>query len=321
MQIGMCFIPSSMGLTDRVAQEAEGGGIGWFGISDTPFLYAESHACLQSAARVTSTMRIGTFVTNPVTRHWSVQAGGFRSIDEVADGRLFLGIGPGDSAVHTAGLKPASPSQLRHYVAAFRASAPASIDVMVTAGGPVSVERAASYADHLVLGQGASSDAVDELGALIDRSGGRPKRWIFMLLGLVEHESDIPEMKRQIRAPVMGYSRQAFDRTFERKGVPVETQGRLIDLYRRYDFNEHSVVGDSANARLLAGEPALEEYLFDRFALVGTPEQVGERLEMVSEQTGIDSIFLSAICADPLLLMKLAATRLMPRLNLTGNAG
>ncbi|MBS1879344.1 MAG: LLM class flavin-dependent oxidoreductase [Actinobacteria bacterium] len=329
MELGLCIIPTSLEATVEVAELAERGGIGWLGICDSPYLYAEPHACMQAAARATSAIRIGTFVTNPVTRHWTVQAAGFRALEELAPGRGFLGIAAGDSAVHSVGLEPASPAALEEYVARVREHGPDGLEVMTAAGGPRSARRAATYADHLVLGQGASEGAISFLASLAaearaEAAAAPPELalWAFMLLGLADGEAEVEATRGDIAAAVVAYSRQAFDFTFEGKAVPEDLQEPLRRLYEQYSFEEHSTPGESRNARLLRGEggPDLGSFLFERFALVGEPEAVAERLRAVLDSTGLQRIFLSAISADPVTLTRLLVDRLVPRLDQRSNS-
>ena len=319
MEIGICVLLPDLETTVRVARVAEGGGVGWFGVCDSPYLYAEPHAAMQAAARATSSMRIGTFVTNPVTRHWSVQAGAWRALSELAPGRAFMGIAPGDSAVHSVGLPPASRSAMAEYVEKIRQHGPEGLPVMVAAGGPASVRRAATYADELVIGQGASAAAMSELGAIAAeaRSAAGQSRpvnvWSFVLLNLAETPELVQAARADIKSAVVAYSRQAFDVTFAGKAVPEDLHAPLRELYAEYSFDEHSKPGESRNARLLA-RADLETFLFDRFAVVDTPEGAAERLLEVAETTGTERIFVSVISSDPVGMMRLAADRMLPRL-------
>ena len=63
---------------------------------------------------------MGTFVTNPLTRHPAVTAGAIASINELSDGRAFLGIGTGDSAVYNVGLKAARLAEFREALEAIK---------------------------------------------------------------------------------------------------------------------------------------------------------------------------------------------------------
>jgi alkanesulfonate monooxygenase SsuD/methylene tetrahydromethanopterin reductase-like flavin-dependent oxidoreductase (luciferase family) len=262
-----------------------------------------------------------------VTRNWSVQAAAFRSLDEAGPGRVYLGIGPGDSAVHSVGLKPASPKALADYVAEVCRHGPSTLPVMVAAGGPRSVAGAAAYCDHLVIGQGASLEAMTALGEIADASAreherAEPAKWVFIILCLASSEADVGSARNDVKAAVVAYSRQAFDHTFEAKGVAPELQAPLRSLYARYSFEEHSAPGETANARLLASEEfaGIGDYLFSRFAVVGTPEVAADRLLQIAGETGIDRIFMTFICSDIVAMTRLAAERMLPRLPLETKA-
>src|SRR5262249_7143381 len=61
----------------------------------------------------TSKVKIGTGVTNPLTRHPSVVASAYATLEEYSPGRMIVGIGLGDSFVGTMGMKPAKPSYFK----------------------------------------------------------------------------------------------------------------------------------------------------------------------------------------------------------------
>ncbi len=73
----------------------------------------------------TSRIKVGPFVTNPVTRHQSVHAADIAALAELhTPGRLAVVMGAGDSAVHSVGLRPAPAAQVRGALETIRAAAP-----------------------------------------------------------------------------------------------------------------------------------------------------------------------------------------------------
>jgi 5,10-methylenetetrahydromethanopterin reductase len=78
----------------KLAQLAEGVGINRLGISDVIF-YPDTYELQALCAFVTKRMSIGSLVTNPYTRHPAVIAAAVSTLDEISDGRAFLGIGVG----------------------------------------------------------------------------------------------------------------------------------------------------------------------------------------------------------------------------------
>lgn len=103
-------------VSTRMAQEAEQDG--WDGILyvDSQNLAADAYVALALAARATRSLKLGTGVTNPYTRHPAVTASAIASIQAESDGRAVLGIGRGDSALAHLGLAPASPRAFERYL-------------------------------------------------------------------------------------------------------------------------------------------------------------------------------------------------------------
>ena len=62
---------------------------------------------LSLAAQVTSTLQLGTGVTNPWTRHPAVTASAIATVQAESRGRAVLGMGRGDSSLSHLGLAPA----------------------------------------------------------------------------------------------------------------------------------------------------------------------------------------------------------------------
>ena len=80
----------------------------------------DPYIMLAMAAQATTRVGLGTLLTNPVTRHPTVTASAFATLDEVSGGRAFLVIGVGDTAVEHSGLRPASVRALRQSTADIR---------------------------------------------------------------------------------------------------------------------------------------------------------------------------------------------------------
>jgi 5,10-methylenetetrahydromethanopterin reductase len=78
----------------KLAQIAEDAGVDRLGISDVIF-YPDTYELQALCATVTKRIKIGSLVTNPFTRHPAVIAAAVSTLDEISDGRAFLGIGAG----------------------------------------------------------------------------------------------------------------------------------------------------------------------------------------------------------------------------------
>ncbi len=100
----------------RLAQSAEECGFETVYIGDSQMIWNDVWVSLGACAMATERVRLGTGVTNTITRHPSVTANAIMSLNMVSKGRAVLGIGAGDSAVRTAGLSPARIKELRERI-------------------------------------------------------------------------------------------------------------------------------------------------------------------------------------------------------------
>ena len=92
---------------------------GWRGLAlgDSQNLAADPYIELTLAAAATTTLGLGTAVTNPITRHPAATATAIATVQAESGGRAVLGIGRGDSALAHIGLAPAPVAMFEGYVA------------------------------------------------------------------------------------------------------------------------------------------------------------------------------------------------------------
>ena len=97
----------------RLAQSAEECGFETVYVGDSQMIWLDVWVVLAACAIGTKRVRLGTGVTNVVTRHPAVTAKAILTLNMLSKGRAVLGVGAGDSAVRTAGLSPARLPQIR----------------------------------------------------------------------------------------------------------------------------------------------------------------------------------------------------------------
>lgn len=97
----------------NLAKTAEECGFETAYIGDSQMIWNDVWVCLAACAVATDRIRLGTGVTNAVTRHPAVTVNAFNSLNMLSNGRAVCGIGAGDSAVRTAGLSPAKLAVLK----------------------------------------------------------------------------------------------------------------------------------------------------------------------------------------------------------------
>ena len=118
MDLGVC-IASHIGDLDYVARAEELGYThAWF--ADSHMLWSDCYATLALAAQRTSTIQIGTGVSVSGTRPAPVTAASIATINALAAGRTFLGIGTGNTAMRIMGQRPQRIAEFERYLAALR---------------------------------------------------------------------------------------------------------------------------------------------------------------------------------------------------------
>ena len=90
-------------------------------LGDSQMIWNDVWVTLGACAMATSRIRLGTGVTNLVTRHPAVTVNAAMTLNMISEGRAVLGVGAGDSAVRTAGLSPAKLDTMRERLAVVQA--------------------------------------------------------------------------------------------------------------------------------------------------------------------------------------------------------
>ena len=186
MQLGTIAAPLP-GRTARIAQRIEAQGFASLLLTDSQNLAPEAWSCLALAAQATTTLRLGTGVTNPITRDSALTAASALTLQVESGGRAILGIGRGDSSVQRIGRASLPVAAFERYVAEVRGylhgeavdrggfesriewqrfarQPPVPIEIATT--GPRVLQVAARQADRIGLAIGADTD---HLARVLDR--------------------------------------------------------------------------------------------------------------------------------------------------------
>lgn len=246
----------------HLAKRAEDAGFDYLHLFDSQSLYAEMFACLALCADCTERIKIGPGVTNPSSRIAPLMASGLGTINQLAPGRTFLGIGTGYSAMRAMGLPPATLAQLRTYIENVRAMVqgqateftfrgrtrtigfihgPGSVDdtfvnlrdpvpIYVAATGPKALALAGELADAVILSIKTPSDLdfayVREHLAVGARRVGRDPEAIPLIVQLNVYVMEPGEAfgSRWMKESVMGVSQSVVGNWGARR---VPSPGRL----------------------------------------------------------------------------------------------
>src|SRR3954453_7434803 len=119
MDIGLC-IGSKIDDIDYVVRAEElGYSHAWY--ADSQMIWSDVYACLALAATRTTRIQLGTGVSIVGTRTAPVTAAAIATINRLAPGRTFLGLGNGHTAWRLMGQKPMPMSDLEESVRVVRA--------------------------------------------------------------------------------------------------------------------------------------------------------------------------------------------------------
>ena len=157
----------------------------WLG--DSQSIWREVYVLLGAAAKVTSRVRLGTGITNPVTRLPAVTASAITTLQELSGGRAVLGVARGGSSVRTLGMKPATLAKLGQFVNQVRelcsggpTVAPRSAlglsfgapqkcpPIIVAASGPKTLQLAGRIADGVIISAGTPSSGFQKAMGCIE---------------------------------------------------------------------------------------------------------------------------------------------------------
>ena len=90
----------------KLAKEAEDLGYDACWFPDSQMIWSDCYATMAVAAQNTSRIRLGTGVSIPGTRIAPVTAHSIATVNQLAPGRVFLGLGTGHTAMRVMGQKP-----------------------------------------------------------------------------------------------------------------------------------------------------------------------------------------------------------------------
>ena len=322
-------VASPRGIT-KVARHLETAGWDGLVVVDSQNLSGDAYVALAMAATVTKRLGLGTGVTNSLTRQAAVTASAIASVQRVSDGRAVLGIGRGDSALAHLGRAPASIRQFDTYVRHLKtyldgnavsfdeidipdhqarpvaalelADSPAAsqipwlanvpkIPIEVAATGPRVIEIAALHGDRVMFTLGAERDrlawGIDVAREARNRAGLDPQGITFGAYLNAGCHRDIDTARSLVRGGLTTFAR--FSVMHGKVAGPVSRDQRdvLNALHDSYDMRDHTR-GNSRQAGTLTDD------FIDRFAVVGTPDQVTRRIKDLSE-LGLDKFILSGM--------------------------
>jgi 5,10-methylenetetrahydromethanopterin reductase len=256
-----------------------------------PTHWRDPYVTMALCARETSRIKLGTGVTNPVTRHASVTAGAIANIEHLAPGRAILGIGVGDAAVRAAGLKPATMKELAAHIAEVRqwlGNHGVSVPVYQSGSGPRALDTAGKIADGVLISVGTHPALIEKARERVRRSAEESGRdpgsikFTFVVHFALSHDG---EDAKHAAKPMA--ARKALDLEWHAEFIGSELEHLREDakrLAKEYDFKNH-FDPDAPHNQFVS------EALIDALVIAGTPNKCLEQIRSM-ERCGVTNIAL-----------------------------
>ena len=298
--------PASFG---ELARWIEGLGYDDLWLTDSSLHAGEVYVYATLALAATSRLRVGTAVTNPITRHPAITANAAGTLARLAPGRFVCGIGVGDSPLPEIGLKPAKVSTLVEAVELMRRlwdgetlngevsrwefddahmqAPPGRIPVHWAASGPKTLAAAGEHADGIILLAGLFPEGVAFAREAIEAGRARSARAEFsttaFLYGSIrDDEAEALEEARSIAA----WFPQVSPQYARLAGMSDE----LIEAVRAaYGGGEFQQAQDAARL--------IDDEIVRKVAFAGTPESTAGKLEWLLGE-GFDAVSVFPLGAD-----------------------
>ena len=312
MQFGFTLKPEhTVERTLALTRQAEAAGFDYGWLFDTHVLFREPYVLLALMAQATTTLRLGTCVTNPATREPSVTASSLAVLNEVSGGRMDLGIGRGDSARRVLGKPPTTMASLEEAVVVIKALVEGraveyegkelrlkwtgawTLPVWVAGYGPMALAMIGRVADGVVL-QLADPDLIRWFVAQVREAAaaaGRDPASIQVQAAAPAHVGTREEGRgRTSWFPAM-VSNHVVDlvNKYPREQLPDSLTGYISDR-TGYDYLHHAEVG-SSNAGFVGDE------VTDRFCVLGSVEEHIAKLRELAD-SGVDQFNLYLMSGD-----------------------
>ena len=276
---------------------------------DTQNLSADPYGQLALMANATTSLKIGTGVTHPVTRETAVTASAMASLQEESLGRAICGIGRGDSSAAHIGKRQATTEELRSCVITLKrylngeaveagntqspirwidpkVISPVPIDIACT--GPRTIEMACDAADRVSFAVGSAFErvewAMNTAKEHLEKTGrSKDSLQIGAYINLIcDHdEKRAISLARMLAGLVAHFTamKGASTEHLPDKLLPVTQQ-----LQTNYDMKNHS----SEKGQHL---DLIDDDFIEWFSIVGSPQKCIDSLGKLLD-LGLDHIYI-----------------------------
>ena len=282
----------------HLAKVSEAAGYSYIWVGDSHLIWREAYVNMAAIALNTTKVKLGTGVTNPLTRHPSVVGSAYATLEEYAPGRMIVGIGLGDSSVETMGMKPAKLSYLENTMHQMRDLLDGKevqletgkihvlhpckrrVPMYIAASGPKMLELCGRIADGVIVLVGVADEYIEHAKEKIAagaKLAGRKLADIYLVLWVPCAVSEDTPAKDAVKAHVARVVAHPLPYVLD----PNE-QKVLAEIRKTYDYYHH--MDQQANHA-----EVIPDWLVDKFAIAGTVDQCRRQIERI-KKTGIQQI-------------------------------
>ena len=281
----------------ELSRMAEDAGFSTVWTFDSVVLWQEPFVIYSRILDATERLRVGTMVTNPLSRDWSVTASAFATLNDMYGNRTVCGIGRGDSAVRVVGGTPATLARLERAIDVIRDLAEGrevtlggtavqmpwardgALPVWMAAYGPKALEVAGRVADGLILQLGDPLLVGWAAGTARSaaQAAARPAEALTVCAAAPAYVgTDLAHQREQVRWFGGMVGNHVAD-LVGRYGTDAEAVPKALTDYiagrRGYDYRHHGRAGNPDTA-------FVPDEVVDRFCVLG---DVGAHRERMSE--------------------------------------
>ena len=282
----------------HLAKVTEEAGYSHIWVGDSHLIWREAYINMAAMMLNTKKVKLGTGVTNPLTRHPSVVASGYATLEEYDPGRMIVGIGLGDSSVETMGMKPSTLANFEKSLAMMRAildgkeaelptgkihllhPCKTRVPIYIAASGPKMLELSGRIADGIIVLVGIADDYIahaKEKIAAGARAAGRKLEDINLVLWVPCAVSDTANAKDAVKAHVARVVAHPLPYVLD-----PDEQKVLAEIRKTYDYYHH--MNQAANHA-----EVIPDWLVDKFAIAGTVAECRQQIERL-KKAGIQQI-------------------------------
>ncbi len=286
--------------------ERSGGDAVW--LPDSPMLWRDTHMVLATVALRTERLTLATAVTNFVTRHPAVVESALRTLEEVAPGRIRLGVGVGQSAVIPLGLAQTDGAQLERDVALVReiisgvevdmGGGPTQLfcpvgqpEIYVAATGPRNLAIAARCGDGVLVNNVVGDRMLAHVGGLVRQAADAAGRSVvpLALSAFCLVTDDVERDARLAKPFVAGAALRGwlgFPADFRPQvHVPGWRRPLVPDLSHAVDW------ADAVEACSWVSDAAAIEFIQECW-FAGTPDAIARRIRTLASRHGVTKFVL-----------------------------